>query len=740
MNQQPSRLSRRHGSALAVVVILTFALTAALGAALSWSVTEKRINAGHVLRHSAKNAAESLAEYGFADLIQRFTKKTSFPLDALEPGNDPLTIPGVAEAFYNGSTIDLDESELIGGVVPPGIWVYIDPRDPANEFDPLKGTRAFVRNVEVYAKARATSEALGGMISDAHTIQVLQVRDSPLFAHGIFYNMDLELHPGPKMTMAGPVHTNRNAYLQALDEIDFQEGITAAGAIYHGFKKTGGITQTGKVEIRDGSGVKQEMFLGGNRHHESAYLDHEHQDWREDSAQRWDGYVQDQEHGVPVLNPVGVNNYVPDDPTTSTNELLNHAYSLIEPVLPRAHADSKADAVRQEKFAWKAGLIFRVEESATAPTGFSVNAYKWQRTNPNDPTSDLVLDVNGDPIAVPVTLPTGVIGNADNTMRDIDVDGEPELYAESSGEVVGGMYDHRQDEALDMVTIDMAALRATVDDNANATGTDLSTTYWGGSYDPEKDWNGIVYVEFPREASSGGRADKVVKGKYQNLALQIVDGERIPNPSFAPEEGMSLATNAPLYVVGNFNADGSSHTDDSNAPDGTDEPPAALASDTLSILSESWYPTSYGPGRDNRRYSNESNTGDRDAETFTEISAAILTGLKPTITDDEAGGTSNWTSGGAHNFPRFLEDWNTTLTIRGSLVALFESEIHDSAMPTNFNHFYSPPTRDWGFNDLFREGRYPPGTPNTRTFRRLAFTDVTATEYQNRVDAINYDG
>ena len=31
---------------------------------------------------------------------------------------------------------------------------------------------------------------------------------------------------------------------------------------------------------------------------------------------------------------------------------------------------------------------------------------------------------------------------------------------------------------------------------------------------------------------------------------------------------------------------------------------------------------------------------------------------------------------------------------------------------------------------MFREGRYPPGTPRVMSYRRIDYTDLTATEYQ----------
>ena len=200
----------------------------------------------------------------------------------------------------------------------------------------------------------------------------------------------------------------------------------------------------------------------------------------------------------------------------------------------------------------------------------------------------------------------------------------------------------------------------------------------------------------------------------------MVNAEHCPKPSYADEKGLTIATNAPLYTVGNVNANGIAHSNDATLPDNSSEPSVSFASDTVTTLSNNWYPDS----SNNRKYSNVSNTNSRKAY-YTEFSAAILTGLKPTIPQNSPNMPPRGAiSGGAHNFPRFLEDWNSELTIRGSLVALFESEVHRLSMPSNFSHYYAPPNRDWGFNENFRNGNYPPGTPNTRTYRRVSLKNI----------------
>ncbi len=764
-------LDKKRGSVIAAVMTLCIALIVVIASQLNRGVNDRRLIIINKLVHETRNAAESLAEYGHADLIRRFVSRTSFPMNELQ--TNPISIPSSATTFYANSGIDITKSEVKGGIIPNGYWLYLNPDDPRWEFDPLKGKKIYVREIEIFSKATGYAPEIGNKEVTSYASQVLQVRDSPLFSNAIFYNMDLELHPGPTMNVYGPVHSNRDSWMMAVNNLYFHENLTTSGELLHGSKKrqfsdVHPSSHRGAVKIRDQAGSLKNMKLSGNGSQDSHWLDNRHNEWRTLSSQKWDGYVQDEAHNVPVYNPVGIDDYVPDNPNTATSELQNYAYALIEPLLSKSHSDVKSDTVRNEKFAAKAGLIFKVLEDSTTESGYTIKAYMYDRINDNVPVNpldpfdgNLALDGSGNPILVEVTLPSGVIGDCNSSQTAIQYDAEPEIYEKnsSSGYVEKGIYDHRQDVALSMITIDIERLREVVDDNANPAGTDLAATYWqdvsgNPTYEPTKDWNGVIYVEFPTVASSGGRADKVVKAdiyeksisytdsggtpgtRTMSLGLQLINGSKIPSPTFAADPGMTIATNGPLYVIGNYNADGVAHSNDAyrietnhytnDAGAYYDEPPAAVISDTLTILSNDWLPGN----ADNHKHSAEGSQSNRDAAIFTEVSAAILTGLKPTIPEGSLMEPSSGAqSGGAHNFPRFLEDWDVTLTIRTSMVALFESEVHDKAMPNNYGHYYAPPTRDWGFNDNFRNGIYPPGTPNVRTFRRIKFKDITASEY-----------
>ena len=111
------------------ILIVGTGIIVVIGTSLKSGVTEKVINARHILRHEAKNGSEAVVEYGFADLVGRFTRKVSFPTDELSPNKNPLFLPASFNSFFSSSNLVLDAgvSEIKGGQVPPGEWKYINP-------------------------------------------------------------------------------------------------------------------------------------------------------------------------------------------------------------------------------------------------------------------------------------------------------------------------------------------------------------------------------------------------------------------------------------------------------------------------------------------------------------------------------------------------------------------------------------------------------------------------------------
>jgi hypothetical protein len=707
--------TKEKGSILVIAMVFGLLLMASSGVLLYYGISEKSINQRHFLRLEAQAASEASVEYGFAQLLKRWTNQTNFAANELQ--TTPLTIPSSAKTFFGNSNVDITSMQVTGGLVSSGKWVYIDPRDPANILDPQKQKRVFARDVEVFgtATALATSGARSQDPVTAYCAQIFEVRDAPLFGHAIFYNMDLEFHPGPSMDIFGPVHSNSNIYVQAADKLRFHSNLMAAGDIWHRYKPTNSKSSNhlGDVSIKDPEGNWVSMYNGsGDKSSDSSYFDSSlGDDWKQEAEDRWGGVVATKDHEVPNMRAMNIKDFVPDDPSTATDELENHAYALIEPQLPNSNPDYKGPDVQKEQFSYKAGLVLRVTEDATKPSGYDYNFFTYKRSSASQPNSSRILDSNGMPVEVPLdmtNLPADLVKISPYMEEPDDGDGKDDEKP------ISGFYDMRQRQGMDVVEVDIELLRKTVDSNDPS----FDGTAWNGSYNltsaSNYDWNGVMYVEVPKVSSSSGRTDKVRNAK-SGIAVRVKNGSVLPSPPGAPDSGFTLATNAPLYVLGNYNADGDKKTGSATAPDNGNEKPAALVADAITILSTKWEDKNYDEKSKNKY-------GDRDAD-FTEVSAAFLTGQSTTIP-----GAGKY-SGGVHNFPRFLEKWSgEEFRYRGSLVSLFQSEVNWKHM-TDKQNWYSPPKRNWGFSSIFENGNFPPGTPLVRDFRRKHFRFVSKTEY-----------
>jgi hypothetical protein len=249
----------------------------------------------------------------------------------------------------------------------------------------------------------------------------------------------------------------------------------------------------------------------------------------------------------------------------------------------------------------------------------------------------------------------------------------------------------------------------------------------GGTPDPGEDINGNgqldTYGEFPVDAAwvPGGtkptssidaataRANRQV---FFRRALKVVNGGlgRIPSP------GLTIASENPVYVQGDFNANGSDTAAEPNMA-------CAIIADAVTLLSNDW--------NDIRSFVSPNNANARQATT-TGYRMGIIAG-KSMAFPRPTGWTSMrdfGTDGGAHDFLRTLESWGT-LSYRGSLVSFYRSRQAVStyksgvSLAANQRNVFSVTTRTLAFDtDFLVPTELPPGTPafrdvNTLTFRQL---------------------
>ena len=189
----------------------------------------------------------------------------------------------------------------------PRAYSWVKAAEPAERtlFDP-DGTRIFVRNYEVVTQASHPTN--GTFTTTLH--QVVTRRLIYTFQHAVFYHDDLEVLPGPDMTLSGRVHSNHDIYLDAGTgktlTID-TEYLRTPGNIYNK-RKNDGTQMAGDVSIKEKgtSPVEFELMIPGQ---DSSWAG-----WTADSQTRWGGTVMTGVHGVTELSVPAVGSTAPNGP------------------------------------------------------------------------------------------------------------------------------------------------------------------------------------------------------------------------------------------------------------------------------------------------------------------------------------------------------------------------------------------------------------------------------------------
>ena len=538
-----SMKKRQDGIALlmVLVVVLVLALSSAAFLALTSSdlaLTRREKEATQVFY-----VAQAGVEKAVAELKVLYSKNKGYTTQDLAG----ITSPAYEGFKFDEFTIAYDGLSVTGTL----------------EHGSFKGLQGEVRKIKI--SAVVSSEKHDDLT--VRLAQELELQYIPLFQFAIFYNDILEILPLPVMDVTGPVHCNSDIYMSTYATLSFDSIVSAVGNIYH--QRTDGYDPSdGPVRIKDSNGVYQNM-----QNPDGTWLDSNHEDWAEESQNRWDGNVRSAAHGVQTLE------------LPLTNE--EQPRTLIE----RGEVGDSPE-MQGVKLYYKADLRI-IDGWAYDKSGMPV---------------DLTYQDPGDP---------------SNTINPISTK---------------TFYDNREGKTISVTEVDIDKLN----DSGKA---------------PD---NGILYV-----SNNGGNP-------AEQDAVRLVNGEELPS------QGLTVATDKPLYIWGDYNT--------------VSKKPASVMSDSLNILSNNWQDKNSEKNLNKRKASN------------TEVNAAVITGN----TD-----TSEQHNGGVHNMPRFLEDWSgRNFLYRGSLVSMWESQIATGHWYYG-SPYYEPPDRDWGYDpDLSDPAKIPPGAPS----------------------------
>lgn len=259
-----------------IVVLLVMVIVAGLGASLAQSARVDMEVVGNYRGLSrAFFAADGITVATANEIVMETSRRGRFPNAAELATLVPPSLDGVALETLTISPIGTQVNEPL-----------------QNGF--YQGLIALSQEYSVDVTAATTGWPVGRSSVGMDVI----VDMIPLFQFMAFYEDDLEILPGPSMTLTGRVHSNSDIYLNSDNTLRIDSTVTSAASVFHGRKDRS--ASLGDVEIRSADGWEE---MDG--------MDSDHADWTNEALERWDGNVRSAAHGVERLNLAIAN---PDDP------------------------------------------------------------------------------------------------------------------------------------------------------------------------------------------------------------------------------------------------------------------------------------------------------------------------------------------------------------------------------------------------------------------------------------------
>jgi Tfp pilus assembly protein PilX len=251
-----------------VIALVMVAMLTLIGlAALSTSDDEASMAGNELQEMRAFYSAEAGLEAAAANLQQQW----------VTTGAPPTVLPSGTETV-NGCDLNYSTSDD-GAAVQRTLSTGT-----------LAGLHALVKSYTMSSVAQNDKVRSRVMLQQSYETALV-----PIFQFAVFYDQDLEVDPGPDMTLIGRVHTNANMYLNPAQNLFMDSYVTAAGQIIRGSAGTDPF-KSGDVRIKNFEGVHVSMKSGGS------WVDHNYAKWFDSSISKWDGRVQDEAHGAQALS------------------------------------------------------------------------------------------------------------------------------------------------------------------------------------------------------------------------------------------------------------------------------------------------------------------------------------------------------------------------------------------------------------------------------------------------------
>lgn len=220
------RRARQRGYTLLLVIVFATISFLVLGSALDWCMTNGRLTDRNNQYYSSTAAAEAATEKVLSSLARDY----AFQGESLVWHNLDSYRRLVPTRDEDIAWADFSFSDGAGNAGQ----THVTRVSAASSYQPLsskyRGMYGAASTYRIISNTR--------MLNTDNSIEVgvkqeIQLATVPVFQFAIFYSMDMEINPGPDMTVTGRVHGNANINIQPQSTLTFMSDVTAAGQIIH---------------------------------------------------------------------------------------------------------------------------------------------------------------------------------------------------------------------------------------------------------------------------------------------------------------------------------------------------------------------------------------------------------------------------------------------------------------------------------------------------------------------------
>ena len=488
---------------------------------------------------------------------------------------------------------------------------------------------------------------LNGVVT-AKVRRVFEKKFELPWSYMMFFVDDLELQPSSQLIINGPIHTNANLYITT-------SNFVAANQTYNG---TNYVPTSGRVEYGgeyvNGYSPKDSRYPGSG--------------FTTPTFAKSDASL-----SISDCPPTQVSPYLPFGwnlslSTASSSGVNNDSYrEIIEPPVgfPKPPASS-TDPLAHVRYYNQASVKILISENN------NIRVFRADTTNQFtavDPSKEIECTASS-------------TGNDQALFK---------LFASSNGAITTNLalYDAREGVNVRIVDVDIAKITAAVTANNN----NPLNNYSGLTGILASQWNGVIYIADTTPAFEGNTTNRKVVSNPMAMrgslpvstserAIRLINGHALPAPAGCswnttfqtPTCGLTVVSNNPVYIKGNYNTGGTSVATSSPPSNTTTtglptvqsplytRKPSCVVGDSINVLSGNWTDANSATPITGGGYL----LGNPRSATSTTVNTAIVAGHVPT--------SSAGYSGGGETFIRLQEDWRTqNFVYYGSMVQLYKS-------------------------------------------------------------------